>query len=191
MNPCFVNSNESTQKFIWITLKHLQILFWNRHTIALMIHSEQTRHPSCRCFFISNSSCKIEIVSCDMPQQVCALSLIDQSKQYHDFIDDFWRSSLNWNPEWGALHIRPRLNSFIQLSQTLVQICCEHYPTVLISFGIKPFIYRCLITAYLETRFFHFAKKAKIVRFNRLQKWNHVMNSAQNLISWEMLLVKK
>ncbi|KYQ50026.1 Histone-lysine N-methyltransferase SETMAR [Trachymyrmex zeteki] len=46
MDPCFVHSNESTQKFIWITLKHLQILFGNRHTVALMVHSEQTRHPS-------------------------------------------------------------------------------------------------------------------------------------------------
>ena len=178
------------QKFIWITLKHLQILFWNRHTIALMIHSEQTWHPSCRCFFISNCSCKIEIVSCDMPQQVCALSLIDQSKQYHDFIDDFWRSSLNWNPEWGALHIRPRLNSFIQLSQTLVQICCEHYSTQFWFLSALNLSYIDVWSLH-ETRFFHFAKKAKIVRFNRLQKWNHVMNSAQNLISWEMLLVKK
>jgi len=48
MDPCFVYSNESTQKFIWITLKHLQTLFWNRYTVALIVYSEQTRHPSCR-----------------------------------------------------------------------------------------------------------------------------------------------
>jgi len=51
MNSCFVHSNESTEKFIWITLKHLQTspnLFWNCHMIVLMVHSEQTWHPFCR-----------------------------------------------------------------------------------------------------------------------------------------------
>jgi len=67
MDPCFVHSNESTQKFIWITLKHLQTLFWNRHTVALMIHSKRSIHLA-DSFFISNYSCKIEItMPCDMP----------------------------------------------------------------------------------------------------------------------------
>ena len=64
MDPCFVYSNESTQKFIWITLKHLQTLFC-RHTVALMVHSEQTRHLA-NSFFTPIIRAKLKSLPCDM-----------------------------------------------------------------------------------------------------------------------------
>jgi len=97
-DTCFVHSNESNAEI------HLDYVETSPNIVlkssyGFMVHSEQTRHSSCR-FFIPNCSCKIEItVPCDMPQQARALSLYDQSKQYRRLmmiIDDFWRSSLNW-----------------------------------------------------------------------------------------------
>ena len=87
-------------------------------------------------FFISNCSCKIEICAmwyapCDLNKFAYFHSSISQNNIV-DFIDDFWRSSLNYRrPKWGTSHVDvPRLNSFTQLSanqSALVQMCYEHY----------------------------------------------------------------
>ena len=99
-------------------------------------------------------------------------------------------------PERGASHVDvwPRLNSFTQLytvANTGADVLWTLSNSVLISFGVKPFICTCLITTR-NSWLFSFCKNAKIVRFNRLQKWNHAMNFAQNLtlISWRCYLLK-
>ena len=134
MDPCFVHSNESTQKFIWITLKHLQILFLN-HTVARSTVSKRGTHLA-DSFFIPNCSCKIEItVPCDMP----VVSTSSRTFICRSVKTISWTLSMIsgtaasiGHPEQDASHVdvRSRLNSsnFIQ-SQTLVQMCYEHYPT--------------------------------------------------------------
>ena len=48
-------------------------------------------------FFIPNCSCKIKItVPCDMPVASTHSRTFTRQTNIVDFIDDFWRSSLNW-----------------------------------------------------------------------------------------------
>jgi len=83
------------------------------------------------------------------------------------------------SPERGASHvdIRPRLNSFTQL-YTVANAGADVLRTLsnsaLISFGVKPFIYRCLITA--RNSFFSSLQKiqrlfALIVYRNETTRW--------------------
>ena len=199
MDPCFVHSNELTQKFIWITLKHLQTLFWNRHTVALMVHSEQTQCPSC--FFNPIVRAKLKSlyhVICLWSRQSRALSLVDQSKQYRGlyrwFLAAWFHNNLNWTSRTryitcGCMTTFKFIHPIVYSRKRWCRrMCYEHYPTWLWFLSALNLSY---VDVWLlhETHFF----AIKVVRFNRLQKWNYTMNSAQNLtvISWEMLLVKK
>ena len=141
-----------TQKFIWITLKHLQTLFWNCHTVALMIHSKRGTHLA-DSFFIPNCLCKIELcyVICLWPQQARALSLVDQSKQHRGLYQWFLAASIG-RPERGAsnVDIWPCLNLFTQLytvANAGADVLWTLSNSALISFDIKLFICRRLITA--------------------------------------------
>jgi len=75
-------------------LKHLQTLFWNRHTVALMVHSERTRptllfhHP------IVRAKLKSLWYACGLNKLAHFHSSINQNNIVN-FINDFWRSSLN------------------------------------------------------------------------------------------------
>ena len=97
MDPCFVHSNESTQKFIWITLKHLQILFWNRHTVALMIHRANAAPILLIAFSYPIVCAKLKSL-----WYACGLNkLFRSSISQNNIVDfiDFWRSSLNWTSQ--------------------------------------------------------------------------------------------
>ena len=171
-------------------------LFWNRHTVALMIHSEQTRYPSCRhSFFISNCLCKIEITvwyACGLNKVFAQFHSSISQNNIADFIVNFsWFFGI---AEIGCperVDVRPRLSSFTQLytvANADADVLWTLSNSALISFDIW-------FLSYVDVWSLHkvFAKNTKVVRFNCLQKWNHAMNSVQNLtlISWEMLLVKK
>jgi len=45
---CFVDGHETTQKLLRIALKQRQTLLWSGLTVAFVVRSEQTRHPSRR-----------------------------------------------------------------------------------------------------------------------------------------------
>ena len=118
-------------------------------------------------FFIPNCSCKIEItVPCDMP--VASISSRTFTRRSVKTIS--WILSMIsgvaasiGHSERDASHVdvRPRLNSFTQLYTTAnanTDVLWTLSNSALISFGVKPFICRCLITA---TRFFPFCKKYK------------------------------
>jgi len=154
-------------------LRWNQTLFWNRHTVADPQWANATSILPIT--FSYNCSCKIEItVPCVIwPQQVRALSFVNQSKQYRfDFIDDFCVAASIGRPEQGASHVdvRPHLNSFIQLytANVSADVLWTLSNSTLISFGVKPFIctyFHMLVTTFV---FFHFAKNTKVVRFNHL-----------------------
>jgi len=64
MDPCFIHSNESTQKFVWITLKHCFEIVTRLRLRSTM--SKRGTHLA-DSFFIFNCLCKIEFtVPCDM-----------------------------------------------------------------------------------------------------------------------------
>ena len=59
-DPCYVDGHETTQKLLQITLKQRQILLWNGLTVALVVRSQQTRHPSrVDSFLMPKISCRI------------------------------------------------------------------------------------------------------------------------------------
>jgi len=153
MDSCFVHSNES------IHLYYVKSI--SKHCFEIVIRSRLWSTVSKRSthladsFFILNCSCKIEItVPCDMPVK-CLNKLVHfhssiSQNNIVDFINDFWAASIGYL-ERGASHVdvQPRLNSFSQLytSQTLVQICYEHYPLRFWFLSALNLSYRCLITA--------------------------------------------
>jgi len=99
MNPCFVHSNESTQKFIWITLKSSPniVLKSSRSHLWSTVNKRGTYLADS--FFISNCSCKIEItVPCDIPVTSTSSRIFTRRsvKTISWIIDDFWHSNLNW-----------------------------------------------------------------------------------------------
>ena len=116
-------------------------------------------------FFILNCSCKIEItVPCDMcgfnkPRTCRSVKIISWTLSMI-----FGVTASIGRPERDALHVdvRPHLNSFTQL-YTVTNAGADVLWTLsnlaLISFGIKSFICRCLITA--RNSFFPFCKKYK------------------------------
>ena len=106
--------------------------------------------------------------------------------------------------ERGASHVdvRSHLNSFIQL-YTVANVGADVLWTLsnstLISFGVKSFIHRYLITA--RNSFFSILQKIqrlfaliiyrKFFTRNYLTRWIPFKIWYQSIISWEMLLVKK
>jgi len=169
MNPCFVHSNESTQKFIWITLKSSPniVLKSSRSHLWSIVNKRGTYLADS--FFISNCSCKIEItVPCDIPVTSTSSRIFTRSvKTISWIIDDFWHSNLNWTSRTRCITCGCTFKFIYPIIYR--KRCCRcamNIPT-LISFGIKPFICKCLITA---RNLFFFILQKKIVRFNRLQK---------------------
>jgi len=80
-----------------------------------------------------------------------------------DFIDDFWGVAASiGRPERGASHVdvQPRLNLFTNYiqSQTLMQMCYEHYPPRLWFLSVLNLSYVDVWSLH-ETRFF--SKKYK------------------------------
>ena len=55
-DPCFVDGRETTQKLLRIALKQRQTLLRSDLAVALVVRSNQTRHPSRRQL---NISCRI------------------------------------------------------------------------------------------------------------------------------------
>ena len=133
MDPCFVHSNESMQKFIWNSLRWNISKHYFEIVTRLRLSTVSKRGIHLANSFIIPNSCKIEItVPCDMPVASTSSRTFTRRsvKTIVDFIDDFWRSSLNWTSRTRCI-TRPCLNSFMQLYTvaTLVQMCYEHYPT--------------------------------------------------------------
>jgi len=163
MDLCFVHNNESTQKFIWIMLKHLQTLFWNHHTIALIVTMSKRGTHLADSFFIPNCSCKIGTpVSCDMP--MASISSLTFTLRSVKTIS--WTLSMMSDvaisierPERGASHVEIHSPNCIQL-QTLVQMLWTSN-SALISVGVKPFICRSYVWLLHKTHFFPFCKKYK------------------------------
>jgi len=120
MDLCFVHSNESTQKFIWITLKHLQYSFEIVTRSRLWFTVSKRGIHLADSFFKPNCSCKIEVtVPCDMP--VASTSLRTFTRRSIKTIP--WTLSMISGvaasierPERGTSHVdvRPFLNSFTQ-----------------------------------------------------------------------------
>ena len=103
-NGCFVHSNESTQKFIWNSLR------WNisKHCFEIITRSRLWSTVSKRgthladSFFIPNCSCKnwnhcAMWYVCGLNKRSCTFTCRSvKTISWIFFIDDFWRSSLNW-----------------------------------------------------------------------------------------------
>ena len=175
MDPCFVHSNESMQKFIWIMLKHLQTLK-SSHNRA---YSPQWANaapilPIAFSYPIVRAKLKLLChVICLWLQQ---LAYFHSSVKIVDFIDDFWRS-LNWTSRMRCITCgRPRLNSFIQLytvANAGADVLWTLSNSALISFSIKPFICRCLISAW--NSFFFILQKIQrffaLIYRNEITRW--------------------
>jgi len=172
-------------------------LFWNCHTVALMVQwgsvSKRGTHLADSFFPIVY---KIEItVPCDTPVvSTSSRTFTRQSvKTISDFIDDFWRSNLNWTSRtrcitYGCTTTFKFIHSIVYncIANTGADVLWTLFNSVLISFGVKPFI------GVWSRNSFFFAKNTKVVRLivyrNKITRWIPLKIW---VISWEILLVKK
>ena len=174
MDPCFIHSNESTQKFIWITLKHLQTLFWNRHMVAL---SQWANAASYQAFhiqlFVQNWNHCVMWYACDLNKLVHFHSSIKTISWTLSMISGVAASI--GRPEVHHVDVWPHLNSFTQLCTVAgANALWTLFNSALISFSVKPFICGCLITA--QNSFFSILQKiqrlfALIIYRNETSQW--------------------
>ena len=152
-------------------------LRWHIHCFKIVTRSRLWSTVSKRgihlanSFFISNCSCKIEItVPCVYTYGLNKLAHFHSSISQNnivDFIDDFWRSSLNWTSRTKCItcgctttfkFIHPIVYSC--KCTMLMQMCYEYYPTPLWFLSALNLSYVDVWSLH-KTRFFSFCKKYK------------------------------
>ena len=130
-------------------------------------------------FFIPNYSYKIKITMlCDMPVASTSSRTFISQNNIVDFIDDFWRSSFNWT-SWTRCIICGCTTTFkftqlYTVTNAGTDVLWTLSNSALICFGVKPFIYRYLITT--RNSFFSILQKiqrlfALIVYRNKIMRW--------------------
>ena len=81
IDPRFTNSNLSSQKFVGITLVHVQTLLRRGHTTSFLIEDEKMRHPFCWQF--SHSTCAFCRIKCSKFDLICLIV----GSEFFDSID--------------------------------------------------------------------------------------------------------
>ena len=100
MNPRLVQRYITSPKFLWITLKHAQILLKRNHTSPFVIDCKQTWHQSCR--QLPHAQTFMSNVPYTFHWNVYSLTNLTHFQstivEYYvvDFINHFLRSHLFW-----------------------------------------------------------------------------------------------
>ena len=136
MNPRFIKSYITSQKCLWITLKHAQTLLRRNHTSPLVIGCRQTRHPSCR--QLPHAQTFMQSVPYASHLNVYSLTNLTHFQstivEYDvvDFIDYFLRSHLFWTARTLSITCtntaatkfsEPFMNNAMRWSRLLIIFC--------------------------------------------------------------------